>query len=225
MNYLHYRIYFSRGFEVSFMSPSAVFSWLVAPPTSESVHLAALHVAKRASLVLFATAAVTFFMFQKKMLSKPVSKIVSAIFFAPTFPITVLMRLGNYWTPIDDTVILGCAPMGFLGHPQQLHKLGVRGVVNMCTEYSGPTSYYADIGIKQLRLPTVDHFEPSLDQMNEAVKFIEQHKALGNKVYVHCKAGHGRAASIALCWLMKQNPTISSKVYSEMRVLVSPAHR
>ncbi len=102
--------------------------------------------------------------------------------------------------------------MAFMGHPDLLHKLGVRGVVNMCSEYSGPISSYESLQMKQLRLPTVDHYESTLDQMIEGVKFIEQHKKRNEKVYIHCKAGHGRAAAMALCWLIHQNKGTSAKV-------------
>jgi len=109
-------------------------------------------------------------------------------------------------------VYLGCAPMAILGHPSQLHELGVRGVVNMCDEYPGPIEAYRKLGIKQLRLPTADHFEPSLQALEEATRFIEAHRKRGEKVYVHCKAGHGRGASVAQGWLMYRNPSMSAQV-------------
>lgn len=142
---------------------------------------------------------VTYGLFQKKLLPKPITKVVSKILFFPTLPITMLMRWGNLWTTIDETLILGCAPVGFLGHAEKLHKLGVRGVVNMCSEYQGPSSFYDNLGIKQLRLPTVDHFEPSVEQMKEACRFIKHYKDRGEKVFVHCKAGHGRAGTHDTC--------------------------
>lgn len=86
----------------------------------------------------------------------------------------------------------------------------------MQTEFEGPTNYYSELGIKQLRLPTVDHYEPSVENMKEAVKFIKEYQLRGEKVYIHCKAGHGRAASIALCWMMAENPTISPKDVNAM---------
>jgi len=153
-----------------------------------------------------------FLLFQKKLLPLPIAKVASKFYFYPTFPFTAFLRLGNYWTPVDDTLILGCAPMSLLGHPQQLHKLGVKGVVNMCYEYPGPKVSYGKLGMKQLHLPTVDHTEPSVDKLIEAVDFIKQHKDRGEKVYVHCKAGHGRAASVALCWLMHENEDFTPKV-------------
>ena len=159
---------------------------------------------------------VVYFMFQKKMFNKKNTQLVSAIFFYPTFPITALLRLGNYWTKIDDVIVLGCAPMalpmGVVDHPTMLYKLGIRGVINMCTEYSGPITSYNTLGIEQLRLPTVDHYEPTVAQFQDAMIFIEKHRLNGSKVYVHCKAGHGRAASIVQCWMMTQHKHLSSKV-------------
>lgn len=176
--------------------------------------LAGLNWVTKANWIFLITVGVTWVLFQKKMLPKPMARVVSKVLFLPTFPITALMRYGNYWTKVDDTLILGCAPMAILGHPSEMYKMGVRGVVNMCYEYAGPTSSYRQLGMKQLHLPTVDHYEPSLEHMAQAVKFIQEHKDRGEKVYVHCKAAHGRGASIALCWMMHQNPQKTAKVSS-----------
>lgn len=165
-----------------------------------------------APFILMAAASITgclYVLFQKKLLPRPISRIVSRLFFYPTFPLTLLMRLGNYWTVMDDTVILGCAPLGMLGVPQKLHDLNVRGVINMCNEFSGPEKAYERLGMKQLRLPTDDHFEPNVSDFQDAVAFIKRFKVKNEKVYIHCKAGHGRAASVAFCWLMSEHPDAS----------------
>jgi atypical dual specificity phosphatase len=154
---------------------------------------------------------VTYALFQKKLLPRPVSKVVSVLFFYPTYPVTFLLRWKNWRTTVDDTLVLGVAPMNVLGHPDHLYKLGVRGVINMCHEYEGPQGAYASLGMRQLRLPTVDHFEPSVENIEEAVKFIKYYKDRGEKVYVHCKAGHGRAACVALCWMLYDDPKLSAK--------------
>ena len=151
-------------------------------------------------------------LFQKHLLPHWLAKIVSRIFFLPTFPITALLRLGNYWSEIDETILLGCAPMGFLRHPQELYRLGVRGVINTCYEYAGPCSAYRNLYMKQLRLPVVDHCEPTVEQMIEAVAFIEYHCERKQRVYIHCKAGHGRSAAIALCWLIARHPSTPVQV-------------
>lgn len=177
----------------------------------------------RFALAVFGSTVLLYGLFQKKLLPKGVARMASSYLFWPTLPITFANRLGNFFTPVDGTLELGVAPLGFLGHPKQLYGRGVRGVVNMCTEYSGPESYYADLGITQLRLPTVDHYEPTVDYMKDAVEFIESFAKKGEKCMVHCKAGHGRGASIALCWVMYSNPDLSAEecnklIYSKRKV-------
>ena len=41
----------------------------------------------------------------------------------------------------------------------------VTGVINMCEEYRGPTKNYDELGMEELWLRTVDHFEPSLEHL------------------------------------------------------------
>lgn len=50
---------------------------------------------------------------------------------------------------------LGAAPVGFLGHVDDLYAKGVRGVINMCGEYRGPVADYTRLGIDQLWIPSV----------------------------------------------------------------------
>lgn len=85
----------------------------------------------------------------------------------------------------------------------------------MCKEYKGPVSKYKILGMDELYLPTVDHFEPTVEDLERAVKFIRKHEAEGKKVYVHCRAGHGRSAAVVLAWLMTKDPDVDVKVLNE----------
>jgi atypical dual specificity phosphatase len=87
----------------------------------------------------------------------------------------------------------------------------VRAVINLCAEYKGPTHKYKQLGISQLWLPVVDHFEPPADYLERAVHFIQKQKDAGNKVYVHCRAGHGRSAAVVFAWLLSQDPEADRK--------------
>ena len=144
---------------------------------------------------------------QKHMLPKPMGKIVSKVLFWPTIPITVSRRIGKWTTEVDNAVVIGGAPFGFMRYPEKLvRQFNVRGVVNMCDEYRGPVSSYKKLGIEQLRLPTVDHFEPSFEDLKKAVEFIQKYEAEGGRVYVHCRAGHGRSAAAVFAWLLYKEP-------------------
>jgi hypothetical protein len=59
---------------------------------------------------------------QKHMLPKPLSAVVSKTLFWPTLPITYSRRLNSWITPIDDTIVLGGAPIGWARYPEQLYK-------------------------------------------------------------------------------------------------------
>ena len=65
---------------------------------------------------------VLYIMNQKHLLPRPISNIVSHVLFWPTLPITISKRLGKWYTPIDDTVIMGGAPFGFAKIPELLYE-------------------------------------------------------------------------------------------------------
>ena len=157
--------------------------------------------------ILFGATATLYMLNQKHLLPKPLSSVVSRALFWPTLPITVSRRIGRWTTDVDDTVMIGGAPIGFVGMPERLHDdKAVKGVINMCDEYRGPTKQYDRLGMKELWLRTVDHFEPSVSDLKRAVQFIEKTKEEGGRVYVHCRAGHGRSAAAVFAWLIYQDP-------------------
>lgn len=59
---------------------------------------------------------------QQHMLPKPLSEIVSKALFWPTLPITASRRIGTWSTVVDKTVVIGGAPLGFLGLPEKLYN-------------------------------------------------------------------------------------------------------
>ncbi len=126
-------------------------------------------------------------------------------FFIPTLLWNIflgrLLKVRHWWDALtEEPILLGALP--FSRDVPQLQEEGVTGVINMCIEYPGPKSAYEKSGIEQLWLPTVDFTPPNIDDIRQAIKFIERHQKDGGKVYVHCKAGRGRSATVVLCWLM-----------------------
>jgi atypical dual specificity phosphatase len=125
--------------------------------------------------------------------------------FVPTFVwnffLGRILKCRHWWDFVDEHVILGAMPMR--ADISSLHAMGVRGVINMCQEYPGPKDLYDSMGITQLWLPTVDFNPPSLSDVTKGVAFLEERTARGDTVYVHCKAGRARSATIVICWLVK----------------------
>ena len=131
--------------------------------------------------------------------------LVANLLFLPTYAWNIVMgrilKRRRWWDYADPLVILGARPM--TRDLQRLYDEGVRGVVNMCQEFPGPLKRYTKLGIEQLWLPTVDFQPPSIEFVGQGVDFIEQVTQRGDKVYVHCKAGRARSATVVLCWLVK----------------------
>ena len=90
---------------------------------------------------------------------------------------------------------------------ERLRHRGITAIVNMREEK------YSDVrkgigGERHMHLPTIDHSPPSIEQMMRGVDFIareiEQHRG---RVYIHCRAGCGRAPSMAAAYLISSGMT------------------
>ncbi len=131
-------------------------------------------------------------------------RLVARLLFLPTLAFNALLgrwlRIRNWWDRVDEHVIVGALPMR--SDVKRLYDEGVRAVVNTCEEYEGPVQQYEEYKITQLRVPTVDFTHPSLESVKRSVAFIQEHVQNGETVYIHCKAGRARSATMALCWLV-----------------------
>ena len=111
------------------------------------------------------------------------------------------LKVRNWWDQVDEHIVLGAFP--FARDVPKKASEGIRAVDNTCEEYAGPVEAYQKHGIEQMRMPTVDFTHPSFEDVCRAVQFIDRHVEAGNSVYIHCKAGRARSATVAICWLMK----------------------
>ena len=139
------------------------------------------------------------------MSSSTLDRLYARLVFYPTLAWNMLLgrvfKVRHWWDQVDPHVIVGAYP--FARDVAAMHDAGVRAVVNTCEEYAGPQSEYAKYGIEQLRIPTTDFTHPQLSDLEKAVEFVQRHVEKDEKVYIHCKAGRARSATVALCWLMK----------------------
>ncbi|OPJ82869.1 phosphatidylglycerophosphatase and protein-tyrosine phosphatase 1 isoform X1 [Patagioenas fasciata] len=114
----------------------------------------------------------------------------------------------SWFHRIDGTVLLGALPLR--GRSRRLvAEENVRAVVTLNEEYETrflccSAQEWEAMGVEQLRLSTVDLTGvPTLENLHEGVEFILKHRACGNSVYVHCKAGRSRSATMVAAYLIQ----------------------
>ncbi len=99
-----------------------------------------------------------------------------------------------------DSKLAGSGMPTSLSEIDWILKQGVRSIITM-TEDPLPGSWLKNV--KYLHVPTEDFLAPDINQIDEAVDFINSMIQNNNPVMVHCAAGIGRTGTILACYLIK----------------------
>ncbi|XP_042131554.1 phosphatidylglycerophosphatase and protein-tyrosine phosphatase 1 isoform X1 [Peromyscus maniculatus bairdii] len=114
----------------------------------------------------------------------------------------------DWYHRIDHTVLLGALPLRSMTRRLVLDE-NVRGVITMNEEYEtrflcNTAKEWKKAGVEQLRLSTVDMTGvPTLANLHRGVQFALKYQSLGHCVYVHCKAGRSRSATMVAAYLIQ----------------------
>uniref|UniRef100_A0A8C5QI18 Phosphatidylglycerophosphatase and protein-tyrosine phosphatase 1 n=1 Tax=Leptobrachium leishanense TaxID=445787 RepID=A0A8C5QI18_9ANUR len=143
----------------------------------------------------------------------PVQWLAARVFFYPTLLYNVVMKKvtdRNWYDRIDETVILGALPFRGLSRTL-IDEENVRGVITMNEEYEtrllcNSAEQWEALGVEQLRLSTLDFTGvPTLENLKKGVAFINEYRTSGNSVYIHCKAGRSRSATMVAAYLIERH--------------------
>lgn len=121
---------------------------------------------------------------------------------------------GDWWTKIEPfNLYLGAIPLDNHGHLQSIIDLGVTHVLSMVEDFemqegwlNTPVTQEAwkahGIEVKQIQAEDFNPLTPA--ELEEGIEYLARAlEQKGNIVYVHCKAGRGRSASVVIGYLMK----------------------
>ncbi|KAF6105745.1 protein tyrosine phosphatase mitochondrial 1 [Phyllostomus discolor] len=114
----------------------------------------------------------------------------------------------DWYHRIDRTVLLGALPLRSMTRGL-VEDENVRGVITMNEEYEtrflcNSAKEWRQVGVEQLRLSTVDMTGiPTLANLQKGVQFALKYQSLGQSVYVHCKAGRSRSATMVAAYLIQ----------------------
>lgn len=105
---------------------------------------------------------------------------------------------------------------------RRLRQEGINAVVNMRAEFSDEEAGIAPE--RYLHLSVIDNTPPTFEQLQQGVQFIRTEIEQGNKVYIHCAAGVGRAPTMAAAYLISQGLSTDAawKTIQSVRPFIRP---
>lgn len=120
---------------------------------------------------------------------------------------------GVWWSHIAPfKLYLGALPLKNEGHLEEISKLGVTCVLSMVENFEIEDGWanipvkkedWEEKGIEVMHIEAVDFLPLKHEEIERGVDFLAQMLEKGETVYVHCKAGRGRSATIVIVYLMK----------------------
>jgi len=114
----------------------------------------------------------------------------------------------DWYNAVDDTVILGAIPLR--NKSPWITELNLGGVLSLNELHENKKTLsvaeWAEHDITNKKYDIADHIgAASVEQAHEMVNFMKEQEAAGKTVYVHCKAGKGRSASVVMCYLCQKH--------------------
>jgi atypical dual specificity phosphatase len=117
----------------------------------------------------------------------------------------VISSLNFSW--LEDGVIAGCAAPMLPEDLAFLRAHGVRAMLRLAypgkDDFVIADSHVRAAGLEDCHIPVRDFTAPTLSQIKEALRFIDQQLERGNAVAVCCGAGCGRTGTILAAYLVR----------------------
>lgn len=133
----------------------------------------------------------------------------------------------SWWNKIEPhNLYLGALPLQNKGHLDSLKNLGVTRVLSMVEDFEIEDGWFntpvkqqtwEENGIRVKHIQAADFLPLSHDHLGEGIEYLTKTLAEGHTVYVHCKAGRGRSASIVIGFLMKHHHLSFEDAFDEVK--------
>jgi atypical dual specificity phosphatase len=133
----------------------------------------------------------------------------------------------DWFTKIDDHLYLGAIPLVEPHLSSLPTSLKLKAVLSINEHFElnrntvfGPVvapSQWPEVGVTHKQLASPDFFPPDFEILNEGSDFLNQNLSQGRPVYVHCKSGIGRSASVVIAYLMRFKKMSVHEAYANVK--------
>lgn len=118
-----------------------------------------------------------------------------------------------WWSLITPfNLFLGAIPLKNQGHLEEITNLGVTSILSVVENFELEDGWFnvpvkvedwKERGITVLQIEAADFYPLQQAEIEQGINHLADMLDSGETVYVHCKAGRGRSASIVIAYLMK----------------------
>ena len=106
-------------------------------------------------------------------------------------------------TWITDHLAVGHAPMSY-DDLDLIRAEGIDAIVNLCGEFCDLHEIEEQSGFEVFYLPIPDECAPDMEEMENALAWLDEAIYLGKKILVHCRHGIGRTGTFVTSYLIRK---------------------
>lgn len=93
---------------------------------------------------------------------------------------------------------------------------GIKAIISV-REVELPTDWFDGSDVEYLHLNVEDFGAPDMDQLRQAIDFIDQQISNSRPVMVHCAAGLGRTGTVLAAYLVKKQHLTAVQAIEKLR--------
>ncbi|ELU03644.1 hypothetical protein CAPTEDRAFT_166952 [Capitella teleta] len=105
------------------------------------------------------------------------------------------------------------------GHVQYLCDEGFSYIVTLTQNKPRALVQYPGKNLEWMHIPVQDETPPTLEQIWEFVKLVDEAKEKKTKVSVHCAWGRGRTGTMCACYLLHEKDLSANDAIAKIRIL------
>ncbi|MCB1083940.1 MAG: dual specificity protein phosphatase family protein [Simkania sp.] len=119
----------------------------------------------------------------------------------------------KWWSKIEPlNLYLGALPLKNMGHLESIAELGVTDILAIVEDFELEDGWFNSpvkegdweaYGISIKQIPAVDFSPLTREEIKEGIESLHTLLEDEKTVYIHCKAGRGRSATIVIAYLME----------------------